>query len=167
MRTLPLGLTLTAATALAAVLAPAAAAQTAGDQPCQTSCNGTSPTPTGWNVWTARGTAPPGGPGTGTPAAATSPGVVHTPCAVYPIAGDPQHMLRVCPLSGNGRYAPVQAIMTAVPVGSGPGGGPAITPLQLLAWAQNQLVLPVPAARTAQPRGSDGLVGLAEWFWVS
>lgn len=44
---------------------------------------------------------------------------------------------------------------------------PSVSPAQLAAQAWRQLRLPVPRVRTAPPRGSDGLVGLAEWFWVT
>lgn len=44
---------------------------------------------------------------------------------------------------------------------------PSVTPDQLAAEAWQQLRLPVPHVRTAPPRGSNGLVGLAEWFWVT
>jgi hypothetical protein len=44
---------------------------------------------------------------------------------------------------------------------------PAVMPAQLAATEWQQLPLPAPHVRTAPPRGSDGLVGLAEWFWVA
>ena len=54
-----------------------------------------------------------------------------------------------------------------VPIGPGNPGAPPVTPRELLAWARSKLVLPLPAVRTAPPHGSDGLVGLPEWFWVA
>jgi hypothetical protein len=45
-------------------------------------------------------------------------------------------------------------------------GGAAVTPAALAQQAYKELRPPVPAARTAPPRGSHGLVGLPEWFWV-
>jgi hypothetical protein len=45
--------------------------------------------------------------------------------------------------------------------------GPAITPGQLALQEWRRLPVPVPQVRTAPPRGSEALVGLAEWFWVA
>lgn len=45
-------------------------------------------------------------------------------------------------------------------------GAPVVTPQQLLAEALSRLQIPILPARTAPPRGKDGLVGLPEWFWV-
>lgn len=44
---------------------------------------------------------------------------------------------------------------------------PAVTPAELAATAWQQLPLPRPQVATAPPRDSEGLVGLAEWFWVT
>jgi hypothetical protein len=89
------------------------------------------------------------------------------PCALYPVVGNPTHMLRVCPLpnpNGGLRYAVYPpGIATLVSV----GGGPAVTPQELLAWARSRLALPLPTVHTAPPHGTDGLVGLPEWFWVA
>lgn len=43
---------------------------------------------------------------------------------------------------------------------------PAISPAQLAQQKWNTLQLPLPDARTAPPRGTDGLTGLPEWVWV-
>jgi hypothetical protein len=45
-------------------------------------------------------------------------------------------------------------------------GRPAIRPVNLLQTAMASLVLPTLSPATAPPRGTDGLVGLPEWFWV-
>jgi hypothetical protein len=45
-------------------------------------------------------------------------------------------------------------------------GVPRVTPQQLLQQALSELRIPTLAPSTAPPRGKDGLVGLAEWFWV-
>jgi hypothetical protein len=45
-------------------------------------------------------------------------------------------------------------------------GAPRITPQQLLQEALSELRIPSLRPDTAPPRGKDGLVGLAEWFWV-
>src|SRR5262249_56851767 len=44
-------------------------------------------------------------------------------------------------------------------------GAPAVTPQQLAQIAIAELIIPVLQPQTAPPRGRDGLVGLAEWFW--
>ena len=92
-----------------------------------------------------------------------------TPCALYPVAGSTTQLLRVCPhgLLTTGRNAVnlLNAANTIVPAG-GAAGGPPVTPQELLAWAQNELTLPLPGVSTAPPRGSDGLAGLPEWYWV-
>jgi len=161
----------------AAVLAAAVLAATAATAPAQAAGGGggcgTSGYQWGYGISCQTGSLSPGTPGrtAGTSQAGTG-GAVNTPCALYPIAGNPTHMLQVCPLpnpNGGLRYAVHQpgATSTIVPVGgAGGGGAPAITPQQLLAWAQNELTLPLPGVETAPPRGNDGLVGLPEWFWI-
>jgi hypothetical protein len=46
-------------------------------------------------------------------------------------------------------------------------GAPTVTPRQLLLHAYGELGVPTLRPATAPPRGTDGLVGLPEWFWVS
>lgn len=58
---------------------------------------------------------------------------------------------------------------SAIPVPGDPADAPpapGITPAQLAATAWQRLRLPAPQVATAPPRGSEGLVGLPEWFWV-
>jgi hypothetical protein len=45
-------------------------------------------------------------------------------------------------------------------------GAPEVTPQQLLVQALGELNVPFLQPATAPPRGTDGLVGLPEWFWV-
>jgi hypothetical protein len=52
------------------------------------------------------------------------------------------------------------------PVVCGNDPAPAVTPQELARSAWKGLNLPIPAVRTAPPRGSQGLVGLPEWVWV-
>jgi hypothetical protein len=54
-----------------------------------------------------------------------------------------------------------------IPTGPGAPAAPTVTPAQLAATKWRQLLIPAPDVHTAPPRGSDGLVGLAEWFWVA
>lgn len=46
-------------------------------------------------------------------------------------------------------------------------GVPQVTPHQLLQQALGELRIPYLGPHTAPPRGRDGLVGLAEWFWIT
>ncbi len=50
---------------------------------------------------------------------------------------------------------------------SASAGPPTVSPAQLAAEAWRRLPIPAPEVATAPPRGSNGLVGLAEWFWVT
>jgi hypothetical protein len=45
-------------------------------------------------------------------------------------------------------------------------GTPAVTPQELLQIALGELKVPVLRPGTAPPLGTDGLVGLPEWFWI-
>src|SRR6266568_8890277 len=70
---------------------------------------GASGYPAGYGIWCQNSQ---GGTGTsGNPRTVADPGgsgVVNTPCALYPVPGNPTHMLRVCPLpnpNGGLRYA--------------------------------------------------------------
>ncbi|MFI0448054.1 hypothetical protein [Actinomadura sp. 6N118] len=49
---------------------------------------------------------------------------------------------------------------------NGPQEAPQVTPQQLAQRALAQLRLPVPAAKTAPPRGKQGVVFLPHWVWV-
>lgn len=56
-----------------------------------------------------------------------------------------------------------------IPAGSKPGtpAAPAVSPGQLALRAWREMPIPAPEVATAPPRGSAGLVGLAQWFWVT
>ena len=159
-------------TLLAAVTAAAVTAAVAGAAPLAPgsgagSC-GASGYPWGYDVACQSATASPGAPARYDGAPAAPPAYV---CGLYPIAGNPGHMLQVCPvgvkLNGgrNGVVLP-DTVNTVVAVGGGAAAAP-VTPQQLVAWAQSELRLPSPGIETAPPRGSRGLVGLPEWFWAS
>ena len=45
-------------------------------------------------------------------------------------------------------------------------GAPDVSPKQLLVQTLGELAVPYLQPATAPPRGTDGLVGLPEWFWV-
>jgi hypothetical protein len=171
MRTRALTLVITVAVLAAVGMTDASWSWAAGNT-ASGGC-GASGYPWGYNISCQSGGGSPASPGR--PGTVSDPGggggVVNTPCALYPIAGNATHMLRVCPLpnpNGGLRYAVNRpgATSTIVPAGGGAGGAPPVTPRELLAWARSELALPLPDARTAPPRGSDGLVGLPEWFWA-
>jgi hypothetical protein len=71
-------------------------------------------------------------------------------------------LVQVCP-PGAGNAGPGATTFSA-PVLAADGG--ALTPALLAEQQWRNLTPPLPAAGTAPPRGSDGLVGLPEWFWV-
>ncbi len=158
---------LTVAAVLAAALTTAVYAQAAGGGGC-----GVGGYQWGYGISCQSGTASAGAAAGRQPASAGTTGVVSTPCALYPIAGNPAHMLQVCPhgLLTTGKFAVhlLNSTNTVVPAGGAAGAAaPAVTPQELLAWAQNELALPLPDVLTARPRGIDALVGLPEWFWIA
>ena len=78
-------------------------------------------------------------------------------------------MLQVCPhglIVAGGRNGVNLLNATTTVIGTG-AAAPAVTPQQLLAWAQDDLALPLPQVLTARPRAAGALVGLPEWFWVA
>ena len=175
-----------AAVVTAAIVVSAAVAGAAGLDPAAAAAGGGSGCGAsgylwGYDIACQSGTVSPGTqarPASSPTAGAVSQDAAAPPasaCGLYPIAGNPGHMLQVCPVGAkfnggpNGIALPY-TVNTVVPVGNGGNGGgaavPRVTPQQLVAWAQAQLKLPLPGIETAPPRGSDGLVGLPEWFWV-
>src|SRR5438046_622013 len=102
MQTRALALLIAVLVAVAGTALGAAGARAAG-APGGGGC-GASVYPWGYNI-----SCQAGGGSTGKPGTVVDPGgVVNTPCALYPVAGNPTHMLRVCPLpnpNGGLRYA--------------------------------------------------------------
>lgn len=170
-RIIAIAVTMTAA-ASAALLATGAQARASGSPPCQSGCNGAAPAPNGWNIWSGQGSGNPASPGTAAQETGRSGQVLNDgpdACRLVPLPKSspyyyppPQGYMWVtlsCPAGNpyNGTYQMVPAATAAAA---------AVTPQDLLAEAGNQLSLPLPDVRTAPPRGSDGLVGLPEWFWA-
>lgn len=118
------------------------------------------PTPNLWGY--GYGANQPGSSGTGSPGnsgGASSGGATNASASgpsAPPICGGWRLGIQACPPF---------AIPTA-PAGPA-GGAPAVTPAQLAITTWQTLPIPLPEVSTAPPRGSDGLVGLAEWFWVT
>jgi hypothetical protein len=63
-------------------------------------------------------------------------------------------------LGGSTGVAPLAVLVNSAT------GAPAVTPQQLLVTAVGELQIPYLGPSTAPPHGSDGLVGLPEWFWI-
>ncbi len=61
---------------------------------------------------------------------------------------------------GTSRSAPQAGLV------SNATGAPEVTPRQLLEQALGELRVPYLEPDSAPPRGTDGLVGLPEWFWI-
>ncbi|MHB1431510.1 MAG: hypothetical protein ACYCVZ_05270 [Streptosporangiaceae bacterium] len=73
--------------------------------------------------------------------------------------GDQWDIMR-CP---GPRRGPADGELVEVSVVS---GRPSVDPADLLKIALRRLVVPSLRPATAPPRGTDGLVGLPEWFWI-
>ena len=71
-----------------------------------------------------------------------------------------QHWALMICVGGNAGAGPRAVLVNNIT------GTPQVTPQQLLVQALQELKVPTLAPATAPPRGHDGLVGLAEWFWV-
>jgi hypothetical protein len=156
---------LVTAVAAAALTAPAARADGGGGAG---NC-GAGSYPLGYDVSCQTGTIRTGAGGNTRPPGTRTTGGVSTPCALYPVAGNPGQMLQVCPhglllAGGRNGVSLLNATSTVLQAGT---GAPAVTPQELLAWASNELALPLPDVRTARPRGTEALVGLPEWFWIA
>jgi hypothetical protein len=141
-----------AAALVAAVLPPAAPASAASGNGCTAATIGNS-----WQVSCQAGAQP---------ATTASSGGQQT-CrwssdvnAYFPDA------TRYLPAAGPGQIYLVQICGAVYGNPVLVNNGPAVTPAGLAADAFAQLAPPLPAPATAPPRGSDGLVGLPEWFWL-
>jgi hypothetical protein len=97
------------------------------------------------------------------------------PCSYAPVAGAPDLVAQTCP--GNTDLGTTAAKLLPIAAGGTPASSqapaqapgpvrPKVTPQQLELQATQALVVPLPQVDTAPPRGSDGLVGLPEWFWL-
>lgn len=143
------------------VLAAAAVAATSGPFPASAATAPPDPEPPRRYPWgygydvgqLGRGGTPSGGSGTNTGSPVSAGG-----------RADPRRDLITC---AAGRLG-IQAC-DPIPVPGDPAGGdpPAVSPAVLAQRAWGRLPIPGPQVRTAPPRGSDGLVGLPHWFWVT
>lgn len=142
---------------IASRAAPSGAAVAAG-------CHEVFQPPSTWVVVCSN----PGGPGGSSGGGGGSGGHGLT-CSLQPLSAGQIHFLGLPKPPAGDEWAAVTC------PGKQPFGGvtlvskngvPRITPRQLAQYARSQLRFPPLRLATAPPRGKDGLVGLAEWFWV-
>ena len=113
----------------------------------------------------------PGGPGGSSGGGGGGGGGGGLTCSLQPLSAGQMHFLGLPKPPAGDEWAAVTC------PGKQPFGGvtlvskntsvPKITPRQLAQYARSQLRFPPLRLATAPPRGKDGLVGLAEWFWVA
>jgi hypothetical protein len=91
-------------------------------------------------------------------------------CSLQPLSPAQEHFLGLPKPPAGEEWAavtcPGKQPFGGVTLVSKTTGVPKITPRQLAQYARSQLRFPPLRLATAPPRGHDGLVGLAEWFWV-
>jgi hypothetical protein len=148
-----------AAAATVSVTAAPAAAAAPGSGGCHV-----ERTPAGWVVVCSNGSGTPGSLGGG----GGGGGGSSDPCTLsslppgypfpYPAPKGEKWMWMSC-------QTPGQAGLVLVPTSS-TTADPGVTPEQLMQIALASLKVPVPAPKTAPPRGDRGLVGLPEWVWL-
>ena len=84
-----------------------------------------------------------------------------------PTSGERRHSEpAIKPICGTWR-AGIHGCSAVPPPDDGKPNAPTISPAELAAQAWRSLRIPAPRVATAPPRRSNGLVGLAEWFWVT
>ena len=194
MRARAVAVLIAAAIAAGAVVGPAAAwAGTTAAAGCGQNCTGATPMPWGWSVDAqqtqtipAQQGAPPtqagqaeagqeqAGAGSSAQAPANQGGAAASYPCTYTSAG-PGLEAQWCPGyttlgTTAGKLIPVAPAVAAQPVPPAQAAVPArprVTPLQLAIRALQNLAVPLPQLSTAPPRGSDGAVGMPEWFWLS
>lgn len=108
----------------------------------------------------AAGTSGSGGGGSTTTSTCVT--VVYSPAQVQQLGLGPAPAGRAwAELACGGTLPGVLFILVSTATGT-----PQVTPQQLMIQAYDELRVPSLSLATAPPRGSDGLVGLPEWFWV-
>jgi len=131
----------------------------------------TSPTdpipPKKYNYGFGFGADDPGNSGGGQPPdSGGAPGSGTSPAGRHHDTSGPSYTPNQC---GGFRFGvqPCDFTSGAATAPAQPRKAPTVTPAELAARQWRELPIPTPEVRTAPPRGSDGLVGLAEWFWVT
>jgi hypothetical protein len=93
-------------------------------------------------------------------------------CTTTPLSTAQAENLGLPPPSPGEAWALLDCLGGAVGPGPNPvlvstaTGAPQVTAKQLMLQALGELQIPWLRPATAPPRGSDGLVGLPEWFWI-
>jgi hypothetical protein len=167
MRTLKqLALVTAVATAVLLPALPAAATVASAAAPAGPAGCHAERTPAGWVVVCSHGGGTPGGGGSPGGGGGGGGGDTCTLSALPPGYPFPSP----APKGEKWMWITCQMVeqtgLVLVPTGS-TTGNPGVTPQQLEQWALADLTVPVPAPRTAPPRGDRGLVGLPEWVWMS
>jgi hypothetical protein len=163
MRALKKVTLITAAMAMLALTGAGAAAAASGPPGCSA-----VRTPTGWQVVCGNGGGGPGGPGGGGNGGGRS---YHMGCQLDPLNGEvppypaPKGQIWMRLVCNSILNPGMPGGLVLVPVGS-TTAAPGLTPQDLLQWALAELSVPALAPKTAPPNGHDGLVWLAEWFWI-
>lgn len=192
MRARAVALLIAVATAAGAVAGQAdALGSTTAAAGCGQSCTGANPMPWGWYVYAQQnqtlpaqqGDPPPqtgqaqtglgqAGSGSSALAPANQGGAAASDPCTYTSAG-PGLVAQWCPGyttlgTTAGKLIPVApaAAHPGQPAQPAAPARPRITPLQLALRAMQNLTIPLPQLSTAPPRGSDGAVGMPEWFWL-
>ncbi len=108
------------------------------------------------------GTAGTGSGGSGGPTTSTCVTVVYSPAQVQQLGLGPAPAGQAwAELACGGPLPGVVVILVSTATST-----PQVTPQQLMIQAYGELRVPSLSPGTAPPLGSDGLVGLPEWFWV-
>ena len=121
--------------------------------------------PDSWVLNCSSGSGTPGGPGSGGGGSRAS----KYACTLTPLSAAQIHFLGL-PKAPNGDKWEAITCPGRSPFGGvalvSAAGAPAVTPQELLQIAMGELKVPALRPATAPPLGSDGLVGLPEWFWI-
>lgn len=118
------------------------------------------PCSSGWG--TAGSGGPTSGGGGGSTATSTCVTIVYSPAQVQQLGLGPAPAGQAwAELACGGTLPGVVAILVSMATAA-----PQVTPRQLMIQAYGELRVPSLTPATAPPVGSDGLVGLPEWFWV-
>jgi hypothetical protein len=157
------GALLAAALIVPATVAPVTAASAAAQSPAAGGCS-YRPINGGFEWVCTNSSGTPGAPGAGG-------GSAKDPCTLTPLSRQQAEFLGLQwpPPAGHSWDAitcPGTQPFGGVVLVDNATGAPAVTPQQLLQIAIGELRVPELVPGTAPPPGSDGLVGLPEWFWI-
>jgi len=157
---------------LAAALVLAGGAAVAGASPAAASSGGCDPYIDGTVVVVPCTSAGSTGAGTGIGGGGGAATVTST-CTFAAVSSAQAHRLGLAWPPPAGQHWAIMTCSDGYPdrgpqavLISNATGAPVVTAQELQAQAAGELSIPALVPSTAPPRGSAGLVGLAEWFWV-